>query len=335
MLSAGCEQAAERRNIPQQLVFPKEHWQLLSAEEVCSQPELLDTFVKEVGGSGVIVKNGYLIKSWGDPAAKVMWASATKPLFSTLLLFALHEGKINGIDDTIFRFMPELKGKDRDITFFHLANMLSGYARRDKPGQAYAYNDYAVKLYQMVLFGRVFSQSDPNAVLQARLGELQFEDGQVFEQVADYGFFVHTSPRDFARIGWFWLNKGKWNSRQLLPASLFDQYQKVHVAASMPVSTQVGRDYLNIGTYGGGASQSLYGPGVYGMNWWFNHDQQLWPSLPPDTFQANGHWNGETLTMLPGLGIVIAGIGDFGAFKPGPGRADTLLGYVVAACGAR
>ena len=263
-----------------------------------------------------------------------MWASATKPVFTTLLFFALQEGRIKGLDDSICQFFPELLGKDQLITFRHLANMTSGYARREYPGQAFAYNDIAMKLYHIVLFGKVFPHLDPNLVLMnnERLGILQFQDGKVFEKVLDYGYFVHTSPRDFARIGWFWLNRGSWNGEQILPREYFEEEVKPQVSASLPVSSKVGRDYLRIGTYGGGANQSAFGPGLYGMNFWFNAHQDLWPSLPEDTFQANGHWNGEAVTVIPSMGMIIAGIGDFGPFQPGSGRADSLMDYLVKAC---
>lgn len=328
------EQIADPFTPEQHRIFPKKKWKTRPAASVCRQPEYLDDFTRAVGGSGVIIKDGYLIKTWGDPAQRGMWASATKPVFSTLLLFALHEGKITGLDDKVSQFIPELRGKDQEITFRHLANMTSGYARRESPGTAYSYNDYAIKLYHIALFGKVYSEFDPNVILMdnKRLGALQFQDGKVFEKVGNYGFFVHTSPRDFARIGWLWLNRGNWNGKQLLPESFFDQYMKPQVPASLPVSSKAGRDYLGIGTYGGGANQSTFGPGLYGMNWWFNPEKKLWPSAPEDTFQANGHWSKETVTVIPGMGIVIAGIGDFGLFQPGAGIADTIMGYIVKGC---
>jgi hypothetical protein len=185
------------------------------------------------------------------------------------------------------------------------------------------------------VFGESNGGVDGKAVLSAekRLAKLQFEDGNLFEKVGDYGYFVHTSPRDFARIGWFWLNRGNWKGEQLLAEKFFDQYLKPQVPATLPVSRLVGRDYLGIGSIGGGANQSRVGPGVYGMNWWFNRNKMLWPSAPEDTFQANGHWNRETVTVIPSMGMVVAGRGDFGPFKPGAGQADNLMGYLVKACG--
>ncbi|MBW2459062.1 MAG: hypothetical protein JRI68_31470, partial [Deltaproteobacteria bacterium] len=117
----------------------------------------------------------------------------------------------------------------------------------------------------------------------------------------------HTSPRDFARIGWFWLNHGRWGDQQLLAANLLAEHLTPAVPGSLP-RTAGGNtnDYLGIGTYGGGTDQTGLGPGIYGFNWWFNPGSQVWPAAPADTVQANGHWNGEVLTFIPSLAIVAA-----------------------------
>ena len=254
------------------LVFPGKDWKKQPAEALCRNAEALERFTEAVGGSGVIIKNGYLIKTWGNPTERTNWASAGKPVLSTLMFFAAQEGRLE-IHGTIDRFMPELLGKDEEITFYHLANMTSGYARREWPGKAFSYNDYAVKLYHDTLFSRVFTVSDdPNRIIlnKNRLGFLQFQDGDIFEQVKDHGWVVwvvHGSPRDFARIGWFWLNKGKWKDKQLLDESFFDRYLKNQVPASLPRSRGPARDYLAIGSYGSiSGNQTPFGPGNYGMN---------------------------------------------------------------------
>lgn len=332
LYSPQTENLTRERN---QLVFPGKEWEKRPAEELCLHAEALAPFTEAVGGSGVIIKNGYLIKDWGDPVGRTMWASAGKPLFSTLLFFAAQENRV-AIHGKIDTFMPELLGKDEEITFHHLANMTSGYARSEWPGQAFAYNDYAIKLYHNLLFDRVFSSSDPNQIImdKARLGPLLFQDGDIFKLEERYGWVVHASPRDFARIALFWLNKGNWNGRQILDKRFFERYLKNQVPQSLPRSKRPARDYLDIGSYGAlSGNQTPFVPGNYGMNWWINTDRKIWPSLPEDTFQANGRWNKETVTVIPSMALIVAGVGEFGSFQPGPGPADELMGLVVKACG--
>jgi CubicO group peptidase (beta-lactamase class C family) len=214
------------------------------------------------------------------------------------------------------------------MTFRHLANMVSGYARVEPPGTAWAYNDYAFKLYALTMQD-VFQQTLDEAALQ-RFAPLQFEDGSLF--TSREGLGISTTPRDFARIGLFWLNRGNWNGSQLLPQSYFDNYMKPGVPNDLPGSSAETSDYLGIGTHGGDTDQMPYGPGIYGFNWWFNAEvgtsgQLTWPDAPPDTFQANGHWGEEVVTIIPSLRMIVAARGYWGSFVPGD--ASTGMNQVL------
>ena len=116
-----------------------------------------------LGGRGCAIKNGFVVKAWGAQGKKGDWASSAKPVLSTLLMFALHEGKIKSFDQPVVDFGWELLPKDRTMTLRQLASMTSGYARPEEPGQAWAYNDYAIQLYQKTLFDKIF-RGTPEAV---------------------------------------------------------------------------------------------------------------------------------------------------------------------------
>jgi hypothetical protein len=135
---------------------------------------------------------------------------------------------------------------------------------------------------------------------------LRFQDGDFFA-LNNGAPRVQTTPRDFARVGWLWANYGRWDDQQLLPHSVLAAAYQPGVPVSLP-RTAGGSvdDYLSLGTAGGGADQTPLGPGIYGFNFWLNPGQQTWPDAPADTIQANGHWNGEVLTVIPSLGIVAA-----------------------------
>lgn len=300
-------------------VFPKESWNVRLPDELGLNPEKLETFANRVGGDGCIIKDGWLVFRWGNWTGHKDWASAAKPVLSTLLLFAVNEGKLPSVDAKVASAGWPLSEKDSAMTFRNLANMTSGYARGESPGTAWAYNDYAIQLYAKSL-ERVFDGS-LDVVIREKLAPLQFEDGAIFGSRRGGG--VIATPRDFARLGWFWLNEGNWNGNQLLPSEYFDAFVKTGVAASL-LRTQVdGDDYLKIGTYGGSSDQTQYGPGVYGFNFWFNGlvgngGERVWPSLPSDAYQANGMWNRDTLTVIPSLKMVVAVRGaKAGKFKPG------------------
>ena len=178
-----------------------------------------------------MIKDGYVVKSWGDQAQVTDVLSSAKPVLSTLLFFAIEEGLVKSVDQPIGDFGWELKEKDRGMTFRHLGAMSSGYARPEAPGEAWAYNDYAIQLYQKTLFDKVFKE-DAKAAAEhpKRLGALGFEDGLRFSDKRR----ISASVRDFARIAWFWANDGNWGGKQVLPEALLRRVPQAAGAAESP-----------------------------------------------------------------------------------------------------
>jgi CubicO group peptidase (beta-lactamase class C family) len=304
------------------IVFPGKSWEQCDPARAGLNAALLQRFATNVGGDGCIVKDGRMVLAWGEQTTHKWWASASKPVLSTLLLLAVQEKKLPSVDAPVKSVGWELSEKDSSMTFRHLANMVSAYGCAEAPGAAWGYNDFAIQLYAKSL-EKVFKQSLDDA-FQQRLSALQFEDGSFFGH--RNGLSVDASPRDFARLGWLWLNRGRWKGKELLDAKLYDACIKPGVPANLPrTATKKANDYLGIGSYGGGTDQTPYGPGVYGFNFWFNEatpaGPRVWPGAPPDTYQANGMWNRDTVTMFPGLKMVVAVRGA----KPGkfePGKAE-------------
>jgi CubicO group peptidase (beta-lactamase class C family) len=304
-------------------VFPGRTWAVKSPAEAGLDAAKLKAFASSVGADdpnagscGCIIRNGYLVYSWGVQTEQVNWASSSKPVFSTLLLFAIADGKLKGVDDKVGDWGWQFSEKDRLITFYNLANNTSGYACQEAPGEAWCYNDTAIQLYYLTL-QKVFGK-DINAAGLECLGPLQFQDGSLFNEK---GRLV-TTPRDFARICWFWANRGHWGGKQLLPREYFDKYMKPQVPDTMPLSvTRKAEDYLGIGSYGGKPKAPEYGPGKYGFNWWFNVPDRgskvpCLPDVPADTVITFGSRGCNSVT-IPSLGLVVTGRGRWGSFDSG------------------
>jgi CubicO group peptidase (beta-lactamase class C family) len=300
-------------------VFPGAAWEKRPPASVGLDERKLAEFAAKAGGDGCIIKDGYLVKSWGGIAAHQDWASAAKPVLSTLLLLAVQERRLSGVDALVKDVGWDLAPKDSTMTFRHLANMVSGYACGEAPGQAWGYNDYAVKLLARSL-EKIFNQP-LDAACRQRLAALQFEDGAIFG--SRDGLRVVASPRDFARLGWLWLNRGQWKNRRIVSSKLFTKCVRPAVPPDLPRTSKKGHDYLGIGSFGGGTDQTPAGPGIYGFNFWFNerlsNGQRVWPAAPADTYQANGMWNRDTVTIFPSLRMVVAvrGAKKSGGFEPG------------------
>ena len=154
VLRTACSARSLRAQI--ETAFPGEHWQEKSPAELGLDADRLDEVATALGSRGCVIKNGYVVKAWGSQSEKSDVFSSAKPVLSTLLLFALQEGKIQSVDQPIVDFGWDLLPKDRTMTFRHLGSMTSGYARPEEPGKAWAYNDYAIQLYQKTVFDKVF-----------------------------------------------------------------------------------------------------------------------------------------------------------------------------------
>jgi VCBS repeat-containing protein len=306
--------------------YPGAAWETRTPAQVGMDGARLDQLAASIGGVGSVVRNGYMVKTWGDQTAKADWASASKPVLNTLLFFAVQEGRIDAVEERVEPWVfaatgGALRADDESMTFAQLMNMTSGYARSEGPGAAWAYNDVAIQLKNR-LVGAIFGEP-LDAPLRARLAPLQLQDGSLLTTRSGYG--LSTTTRDFARIAWFWLNRGNWRGQQILAEKFFDDYLRTQVPGTMPRTTGADTDYLNVGTAGGGTDQTAYGPGQFGMSWWFNGPNDTvgttglrpWPDAPPDTVQAHGHWNREFVVWIPSLNVVVATRGSWGSFVPG------------------
>ncbi len=295
------------------VVFPGRTWESREPAQLGLKADRLDELAALLGGRGCVIKNGYVVKVWGDQAQIEDWLSSAKPVLSTMLFFAIEEGLVKNVDQPIAEFGWPLKEKDRTMTFRHLGAMTGGYARPEVPGEAWAYNDNAIQLYQQTLFDKVFKEDAKVAAENPkRLGALQFEDGLRFSEKRR----VSASVRDFARITWFWFNKGRWGDKQVVPRRYFDEYMMPQTPKNLPVSRPAKTDdYLKIRSYGGGSEHfTRDGAGIYGFNWWFNGtgrqhlDNWTWPDAPKDTVMSIGAGGNNTAIISSlGLALICAG----------------------------
>jgi CubicO group peptidase (beta-lactamase class C family) len=307
-------------------VFPGKDWTVKTPADLGMDAERLGQYATNVGGDGCIVKNGYLVATWGNQTNHKWWASASKPVLSTMLLLAVQEKKLPSVDALVKTAGWPLSAKDQTMTFRHLANMVSGYGCLEPPGAAWGYNDLGIQLYALSL-QKVFDEPLEQA-FQKRFVALQFEDGEFFGSRG--GLSIVASTRDFARLGWLWLNRGRWNGKEVVSERLYAEHIRPGVPREMPRTKGKSEEYLKIGSYGGGTDQTPYGPGVYGFNFWFNErldsGELVWPAAPSDTYQANGMWNRDTVTIFPGLKMVVAVRGAKpGKFEPGQPNSEYNL----------
>ena len=297
-------------------VFPGIHWEHRSPAELGLSARKLEALAQLAGGRGCVVRHGYIGFEWGDPSKSSDVASAFKPLLSTLLFMAVEDGKLHSVDDPVSNFEPRLKtlnqGKDGGITWRHLASQTSGYGLIEAPGQAYAYNDFALALYYDTLTLKVFGM-EGTAVLKKRLAEpLEFEDPCIFDALGagKRPGRLAVSVRDFARFGLLYLRQGRWKDKQLVRPGSIDQ--AIH--SPLPPTTRVtsGREAEMLPhqrSVGGSRNITPIGPGFYSFNWWLNgtdkNGHRLFVEAPPDAYVASGHGGKRMLWILPDLDLIV------------------------------
>lgn len=244
-----------------------------------AQTKPFDQLAANLGGRGAVLHNGRTIHAWGDQKESSDWLSSAKPVLSTLLFFAIHNRQVKSVHTKIATLGWPLTGKDREITFHHLANMISGYARPDKPGTAWAYNDYAINLYQQTLFDKVFA-ADPDTIANKILAPLRLK------QVALPG---HESPLE--RLG------ARFRQDRHLLAQQGQSGEPPDSAGEILRPLSASSNARQPSSHAEGAHQRLhenrnvrgrvadhftdYGAGIYGYNWWFNATGRLHPQRSP------------------------------------------------------
>jgi CubicO group peptidase (beta-lactamase class C family) len=137
--------------------------------------------------AGVIVRRGYIVAEWGEPARVDMTHSVTKSFLSSLAGVAYDRGLIRSIDDLVRDYVPPIvvdgetellylfeTPHNRRITWNHLLRQTSDWEgtlwdkpdwadrpsdkpqewltrRRNLPGTTYKYNDVRVNVFALAL----------------------------------------------------------------------------------------------------------------------------------------------------------------------------------------
>ncbi|UCG49516.1 MAG: serine hydrolase [Phycisphaerales bacterium] len=287
------------------------------------------------GGDGVrelvVIRNGYMIRR-GTDIDKVhgVW-SLTKSFTSTVLGLLVDDGKAT-LEAPACEYVPELRGSYRGVTLRHFATMTSGYyAVGDEPrgsyrhgpsetwfkprakplfapGTKYAYWDSAMNEFANVLtriagepIEELFARRIAGPIGMKRSAWDWGDFGRIEGVLVNGGSGNHNkhiriSARELARFGHLFLNRGKWDGKQLISSGWVDAATKPQVRATLEL----------------GHSSSADGRGVYGYNWWVNGTggggKRKWPGAPAGTYSASGY-NNNDMFVVPEWKMVIVRLG--------------------------
>jgi CubicO group peptidase (beta-lactamase class C family) len=222
-------------------------WNVAKLNEARAFAETLDT------GALFVVHRGKVVLDYGKSSARWNGQSMRKSLLSALIGTAVSRGQIDpnatlaqlGIDDVERLTADEKRATVRDLMMsrsgvYHSALYETRSNKETKPargshppGEFFYYNNWDFNT-----LGTIYEKATGTPIGEAFArdiaGPLQMEDfrpkdvkyltsGSVSEKMSknrsDHRAYIFMiSARDFARVGQLYLQEGRWNGRQIVPA---------------------------------------------------------------------------------------------------------------------
>lgn len=283
------------------------------------------TYALTAGGSGMVVKGGRLVHSWGDIDERFASQSATKSIGGTLLGLAIDDGLVNLTDTAASRisYIGNPPGTDDSarlgaITVLQLATHTSGFPKNGgyqplqfDPGTTWQYSDGGLN-WLADLLTNVFQQ-DLQTVIAAKVWtDLGINNGNTDDVLWRANDLRPTPPpgapaiahRELAsgmsinanamsRVGLLYLRNGEWSTRRILSEDFVtDVRTPLPEVASLPNAD---------------AAEYPAAPANYGMLWWTNANGDM-PDVPTDAYWAWGQYD-SLIVVIPSLDLVISRIG--------------------------
>jgi CubicO group peptidase (beta-lactamase class C family) len=270
----------------------------------------------------VLIRDGYIAIEWQQGIStheRLSMASAAKSLYSSVLGIAIKEGKLPSADVKVIDYYPEMmdveegegpkpgrfaKPEDRDITFRQLISNMSGYMKPgESPDSSFHYQTFGMNILTHAiakLYGYYDSDSPEKLPGFGKLIEEKIRDPiggrwrykfSNFKhprrtKIGIFGYYtsVEASARDLARMGYLWLNWGRWAKKQIIPEPWLQEASRtvVNITANCPEEQW-----------------------RYGYAFWTNDHGKLWPDLPRDSYAASGAGQ-KHIWVCPSLNIVVA-----------------------------
>jgi len=216
----------------------------------------------------LLVRNGYLVtEAYTDPYTrdtKHPVYSVTKSVTSMLTGIAMHEGYIENVDQKVLDFFPAIAQNVTDenvpnLTLNHLLTMSAGYNTTTIPSaELLSQKDASFDTVEHVLtYNSILEEPGTTffydsglphlmlAIIQETTGisTLEYAQEKLFGPLGITGVTWETdprgiplgntglmlSPRDMAKLGYLYLNRGQWNGEQIVPARWVDQSTAKHM----------------------------------------------------------------------------------------------------------
>ncbi|WP_439484272.1 ChbG/HpnK family deacetylase [Cyclobacterium plantarum] len=267
----------------------------------------------------MILRNGKVaFEQWfGENAANkphVMF-SVSKTFTATAIGFAVQEGLLS-VSDKVISFFPDKLPRETSanlqaLEIRHLLTMTVGhdedptgvirnspdsdwikaflaFPMEHKPGDQFVYNSLATYMLSAILSHvtgeRLLDYLQPRLFRPLGITAATWDESPQGIQIGGWGLKVKTE--DMAKLGQFYLQKGKWNDKQLLQESWFEE-ATVKQVPSLPA----------------GVKEENLKVKAKDSDWLQGYGYQLWQSRH-NSYRADGR-DGQFILVLPEKNAVI------------------------------
>ena len=251
--------------------------------------------------------------------------SVNKSIISALVGIALNQGFIRSVDQPISDFLPEdmtLPDDKRNLTLRHLLTMSTGLGWREGSSEFFVtrsdnWLQTILNIAPIELPGERFNYSTGMSHVMSMIlteatgmSTCDFAEQYLFEPLGisvEYwgsdpqgyfsgGYNFHITPRELAKFGLLYLNRGAWDGRLLVTPTW--------VAESTRAQIDIGNNYAG-----------------YGFYWWLNRIRGY------DMYSAVGY-AGQYLHIIPDLNMIIVSTSN-SRRRPQPGEEPAAYQFIA------
>ena len=270
----------------------------------------------------LVFKNGYLVAedyfNGGAPDKQSKIQSVTKSITSALVGIAIEEGCFESVNQKMMNFFPELKSQITDprkneISIQQMLQMRAGYPWEEStpefmellfsgfhndtlvhvplvrdPGSDSEYSNLTSHILGMII-ARACGTDLKSFAIEHLFGPLGIEPG-FWQQDWDGNYLgfadLDLSSTDLAKFGLLYLNEGKLNGKQIVPAKWVDESLQIYSKKTWKF--RVGRNW---------------GDNGYGYQWW---------SIKAGNYRYNMAWGhgGQQIILIDELDLMVVLLAD-------------------------
>jgi len=290
--------------------------------------------------TGLVIRHGYLVARWGDPARVDMTFSVTKSFLSTVVGLALAGGRIASVDERVSATIdiPEFSQPPNDaITWDQLLRQTSNWrgtlwskpdwadrpegedrfawptAPVPPPGERWKYNDVRVNALALAAL-HVWREPLPVVLAREVMGPIGASDRWRWHGYDNS--FVTIDGRVMQSVS----GGGHWGGGMFIDAWDLARFGLLHLRRGARGERRVYPESW----YDYASRPTELNPGYGVMNWFLNGDRKLLPSAPAEAIAHFGF--GTNMVYVDPVNdlVVVARWIDRGA-------VDGLIGRVLAA----